>query len=193
MGKAYNRLKFRDDLTLWFERIVLLAQKHGKPVTAVMNHQQMLPMVNASKSRMLVNIDAHSDLVDTTCTVFSCGTWVSYVDWAKEGTYHFRCSGHTRYGDCNGCNGGSDGIFGLFRVSNTSPWKKVKAFNNYKLPDLTELEKEASEISICLSPSYVDSYLEPVFRHVVKELKVPYTRGRRNEHFDVPRKIGEKS
>jgi hypothetical protein len=49
------------------ERVLtkLLLRRGDIPTIAVMNHQQLLPMVNESNADVLVNIDEHSDLCDT--------------------------------------------------------------------------------------------------------------------------------
>ena len=173
--------------------VVTIAKRKNIPVNAVMNHQQLLKFANNSKSRILVNFDKHSDLTDTDIDELSCGSWVSYVKWASEGTYVW-VSPQSGGCDC----GGPIVIFG-----NADPnfryryLKKFPVKNNYKLTSwkrirhrsivsdiaISNYARSCNEVGISLSPDYSDELVQEVFRSVVKTYKLPYLRGRCNESY----------
>jgi hypothetical protein len=150
------------------------------PTKAVMNHQQMLSMVNKSGANYLLNVDAHSDLVPFTTRSFECGSWVTFVKWADIGTYHWW--GRNNSGDCTG------GYFPIFsrRGVSSKPkaiqqwaWKKLKVSYTDQLPRLADYG--VIEACVCMSPSYANSKMTAVFRQWIKDNKIPYRRGVFNE------------
>jgi hypothetical protein len=148
----------------------------GVPITAVMNHQQMLPIVNASKARLLLNIDAHSDLTEDPY-LLDCGSWVSYVSWASRGTYHWWDCSHSE-GDCSGFNP----IF-MYRTirHNTTYWNNLQHTNSNTAPNLSRFK--ITEVAICMSPEYSDQDLQILFKQWVKKNNIPYIKGRRDETY----------
>ena len=169
VGSIYNYL----------DRLCFDIQKSGIPMTAVMNHQQMLSLANESKARRLINIDKHSDLADTKIDRLNCGTWVSYVKWRSEGQYLWFHKHAEFMGDCNQ----TPPIFTTRGVKRKiSDWgyighKKVKTTPSRRYL----MSKDITDFSLVLSPAFVDEELEPVFREIVRGYKIPYQKGRRDE------------
>jgi hypothetical protein len=152
----------------------------GVPTKAVMNHQQMLPMVNGSGADYLLNVDEHSDLFSFRTRNLNCGSWVTFVRWADVGTYHWW--GRSADGDCTG------GSFPIFVRSgvNRKPearrewaWRELKASYEDRLPRLRDYG--IVEACVCLSPSYSSSEVMDVFRKWVRDNRVPYSKGAINE------------
>ena len=177
-----------DRLQKDLQRLVNELNKRQIPIVAVMNHQQLLPLVSDSSARRLVNVDQHSDLADTTVEKLDCGTWVSYVSWRKKGEYVWIRRHSLDAGECNG----GDPIFrergGVDKT--LSDWKKLSTKRVRYLPPLKELLKGVVAAGICLSPSFIPSEnfntvgpYEKVFRRIVRQFKIPYKRGLRNEHY----------
>ena len=168
------------------EEISKFIKSRGTPCVAVMNHQQMLRFVDDSGCDTLLNVDTHSDLAEANVDEFSCGTWVSYVKWRREGRYIWR-HGYTAFrGDCSG----NVNLFGPRPARERgvlSGWKNVAHVRTRNMPELTE---DIQSIGICLSPSYVDFPEETgeVLRGWAKKNNVPYVKGRIDEHFGVRRK-----
>jgi len=163
----------------YLDRLCFDIKKSGIFMTAVMNHQQMLSLVNESKARRLINIDQHSDLVDTKVDRLNCGTWVSYVKWRSEGKYLWFHKHAEHQGDCNQM----PPIFTSRSVRRKiTDWgyighKKVKTTPSRRYL----MNKDITDFSLVLSPAFVDEELEPVFRDIVKGYKIPYRKGWRAE------------
>jgi hypothetical protein len=150
------------------------------PVTAVMNHQQMLRIVNDSPSRYLLNMDLHSDLqANWLATSLHCGSWVSYVKWAPSGTYHWWDCSET-HGDCSV----EDYIFykGKSFVTKTSStrWKDIRYTYSLKNPNLSNIN--IIEVAVCMSPSYSHPAVIPIFRQWVVSNGIRYIKGRKKEN-----------
>lgn len=173
-----------DPWVLWrdLNKIILRAYESRPfiPVHAVMNHQQLTPLVSKSGAKKLVNIDMHSDLADTNVRYFECGTWVSYVDWRKKGEYLWIYRHDLDDGECNGDNP-------IFHCDNRarqkiSDWKKVACKRVQQLPPMKQILDGVIQIGISLSPSWRDRDFEDVFQTLIHYWRIPYTKGRRNEH-----------
>ena len=178
----------KDYLQKDLHRLVTELNKRQVPIIAVMNHQQLLPHVSESGARRLVNVDQHSDLADFIVEKLDCGSWVSYVSWRKKGEYVWIRRHSLEAGECNG----GDPIFrergGVDKT--LSDWKKLSTKRVRYLPPLKELLKGVVAAGICLSPSFIPSSsfqdvggFEKVFRRIVRQFKIPYKRGLRNEHY----------
>jgi hypothetical protein len=154
------------------ERLLQLARKRSIPVTAVMNHQQLLPHVNESKARRLVNVDMHSDFGDPTETyTLECGTWVSYVRWRKEGEYLWVRSLSISEGNCNSYQ----------RWNSGTDWKRTKTIRRSQRQPLTGYLRAAVGMGICLSPGFASACVREATRMLIKQYEVPYTKGRKRE------------
>lgn len=168
-----------------------LKHLHRDKKTAVMNHQQMLSLVNESRARTLINVDFHSDLAEKDCEEFSCGTWVSYVKWRKENnaSYHWiRPIVDTFEGDC-----GQKYMFDFDNnlMPGITDWNKIitKYINPRKLKT-KYITKNVSNVSFCLSPTYCNEGLEPIFREIVNKYNLKYKKGRRREDdYVISRKV----
>lgn len=160
------------------DKILCVAKKRNIPMIAVMNHHQLTNIVSSSNARLLLNIDRHSDLCDTTIDTFECGSWVSYVKWRKEGKYVWMHSNHRIYGECNGGNP----IFldNSIRWS-LSDWKHLSRKNVDSIPSVNSLLFNCVGVGLVLSPEFVDFEFEPIFKKMVKKYNIPYVKGRRNE------------
>jgi len=172
------------DLDYWLRKIPLVdiaeselrntvkrAQRRGIPLLAVMNHQQLLPEVNASSARKLVNVDQHSDLTSADIDNLECGTWVSYVRWRHEGEYLWLRSDRRLF--IGACNGGN-------RWDWETDWKRVRS--EYRAVEVASLvDRHCAGVGLCMSPFYAQGELEEVFRRVVRDFGVFYRKGRRRE------------
>lgn len=154
------------------ERLLRRASGKSIPLIAVMNHQQLLPFVNASGATQLDNIDEHADIESTTCDQLSCGSWVSYVAWRRTGTYRWI----TPQG------GGSDCVRIMYDQRNRawSDWGRLTYTS--RAPSVSSLLADCAGVGICLSPAYVDPVLEPVFRRLVRDFGIRYLKGQRSEY-----------
>jgi len=155
------------------------------PMSAVMNHQQMLRMVNNSKANTLINIDMHSDLASSEVQVLNCGTWVSYVKWRRQAGHYLWLHRHSAWhGECNLGDDMGGPIFeenSIVRRSMTD-WGVIQHRKVKRAPQWAWLKKRNPvEFSLVLSPHYVDRDLEPVFRQIVKDFRLPYIKGIRHE------------
>jgi hypothetical protein len=171
------------DVEAYLNEIFSKAKECKIPCVAVMNHQQLIPFVNKSAARHLINLDEHSDLADTPVTTLNCGTWVNYVTWRNRGMYSWIHAGSVDQGEC------SEGEHVVFRTTRKTgrncDWKKAIHLEVETPPSMRELLAECFGIGFCLSPSYRNSCLEPVFKRIVKRHKLPYLSGKRNEHFSI--------
>ena len=159
--------------------IIERAKKKNLPINAVMNHQQMTPLVNESGALRLLNIDTHSDLASFDVRSFNCGTWVSYVKWRKKGTYAWYHRLSVSHGECS--------VYPIFRRDGVNhkfvDWKSVDRQQVKRLPKLNFLFNECVGVCLCMSPAYSDWQFRDVFRNLVKEYGIPYKRGREDEDY----------
>lgn len=148
----------------------LLQRAQDIPVIAVMNHQQLLQPINNSGAERLINIDEHSDITDADIDNLECGTWVSYVKWRMTGHYIWiRPDRTTEYGSCNGdvknWNQGTD-------------WYKTESkYISNKNIKLARYLNDCVGIGICMSPHYSIYELIGIFKRIVKQYDIPYTKG----------------
>jgi len=171
------------DCDYWYDadqaerQLILLMQKlrAGVPVIAVMNHQQMLPEVNASGALQLINIDEHSDLSEKTVGSFDCGTWVSYVKWRQQGTYIWVRPDKSYQGSCNGDDRATWNALTDWKYSDS----RYIARKNLRI---TNYLQDCVGVGLCMSPAYACSDVIRVFRHIVKHYDIPYRKGLRKEN-----------
>lgn len=167
-----------------FATVLDACTKHHN-ISAVMNHQQMLPLVNKSSARILLNLDRHSDLGEGDETeALGCGSWVNYVKWRGEGRYIWV---HPDDPDMIGdCNGGPK----LFVHKQTAPNLPVSwgAATHHTFPDdrecldiVVQWLNIADEVCICMSPDYTVDTGVIEFREWVKRSGVKYRKGIKNE------------
>jgi hypothetical protein len=146
------------------------------PKIAVMNHQQLLPFINDSRARHLINVDTHSDLATEDCNILGCGTWVSYVNWRTQGTYTWYHRLELSMGDCADKR--------IFRERCTlkfeTDWKSLHR-KRVKIFPKKLYEGTYEGIGLVLSPEYSDKELFPVFREIVKTYNIKYVKGTMNE------------
>ena len=155
----------------FLHKVLKHAKKNGLPILFVMNHQQLLPFINASNARTLVNVDEHSDLSVATEHELTCGSWVSYVKWRSDGVYAWlRNSEDTEHGQCNGrgsWNMGTD-----WWVAATACTDPVLYFQRNR--GLHYVER----VGVCLSPEYTNKRQQKTFYDLLHEYAVPYKKGR---------------
>jgi hypothetical protein len=177
MKKTYLSvdLDFWIDPTRAREQLYRLMQHIGKrSIIAVMNHQQMLAYVNASGAKRLINIDAHSDLAESSVRKRDCGTWISYVTWRKQGEYIWIRPDASFQGSCNGDD---RAIW-----NNDTDWKySVSRYISRKNLKLTTYLHDCVGVGLCMSPAYASSEVVEVFREIVDRYGIPYRKGRMNE------------
>lgn len=154
-------------------QLIKRARKRDIPITAVMNHQQMLREINELTADRLVNVDEHADISDAGVDVLNCGTWVSYVRWRRGAEYLWiRNSRGSSLGDCNGSgphwNSGHD-------------WRRARSqYGGAKL-DLLSYLRGCVGIGLCLSPEFSTGDMADFFRDIVSEFDIPYRKGRNDE------------
>lgn len=154
----WNNLKPKQ-LEADLRRIISHAQKENIPINAVMNHQQMLPLVNNSGATRLLNIDTHSDLASFDVQSFNCGTWVSYVKWRKRGAYAWYHRLSVSSGECSAYP-----IFNQIGVNHKYvDWKFVFRQRVKRLPKIDSLFKKCVGVCLCMSPAYSDYRFRDVF------------------------------
>jgi len=152
-------------------RIVRHCRHRNIPVAAVMNHQQMMPAVSASPARRLLNVDAHDDLIIEPESL-GCGSWVSFVEWAPQGTYEWIRRGSLFIGSC-------DGRIRWRSRNHGTNWNRIRARKLREFP-FEELQNDIVEVGLCMSPGYCDfrHRHDEVFREVIRRYWIPYRRGR---------------
>lgn len=153
--------------------------RHFIPIRAVTNHQQMLPLVNASQATRLVNLDTHSDLASDP-EELNCGTWCSYVAQRRDAQYHWIHASAAWEGECNG----DDPIFHRTGVNHElTDWGLVTHQKVRRAPNLDTLLCDACMVCVCSSPQYAEAGLEEQFHAWRQEHAIPYRKGRRDESF----------
>jgi hypothetical protein len=160
--------------------IVFIAKKNHIPVHSVMNHQQLLPYANECGAKMLINVDRHSDLYHKKVQGLGCGSWVSYVDWRRTGSYLWIRDSLIKAGSCN------------FKDPDISyeTYKKWNAFVDWKqsstvriLPKNLNIDmSRCVGVGICMSPWYSLCCVSEIFRKIVVKNKLPYKKGNRLEN-----------
>jgi len=141
-----------------------------------MNHHQMLRCVNQSHARRLVNLDAHSDLANKDVDELNIGTWISYVKWRKQGQYIWLRNASDPYG-------GECGYSFTYPHARHTDWSSVTTHHIDYVPTLRDLNKmSVVEIGMCMSPAFCEKDHEMSFVHWLKENKIQYRKGYRDEH-----------
>lgn len=165
--------RFPEEAVPAIEQVVGFVRQRGLPCTVVMNHQQILPLINASPARTLVNIDEHSDLSGPPINDLNCGTWVSYVRWRAEGRYLWVRNHPNSYHGC--CNGG------LGRWNYRHEWASARTTHAAQHRALDgRLTSDVIEVVLCLSPAFTPEAVYDVGRKMLKGF--PYRREVKNEH-----------
>lgn len=166
----------------YLDQLVALCRgRHFIPIRAVMNHQQMLPLLNQSRATKVVNVDTHSDLSDPTVTEeLNCGTWLTYYVHRRDSHYHWIHADDTRIGDCNG----DDPIFRSNGADQClTDWALVTHEKVRRPPNLHTLLCDASMVCVCSSPMYADDELIEQFNDWRKAHDIPYRKGRKDEWY----------
>ena len=162
---------------------------NGIPLSAVANHNQMLSLVDDSKTNQLINIDYHSDLATNNVDNLNCGTWVSYVKNRRTSKYKWLHLNDANYGDCNG----SEAIFkGITQVEKRFykgqvDWGEVahKEVSNPVFDFKKIINKEfVTQVCICESPSYTNHNIYEKFREWRKNKKIEYKRGLKWDSYE---------
>lgn len=150
------------------------------PISAVMNHQQLLWNVNRAHVQRLVNLDFHSDLLEKEVDTLHCGSWVSYVQWRRWGEYIWvRPEEDPTLGSCNR---GSD-------WANGTDWKKATSV--VRAPDrmnLRSLHRNCLGIGLCMSPAFICKDMQLAFTLLVTQSNIPYRPGDWTEHIQEVRR-----
>jgi hypothetical protein len=168
----YNgvRTEYYAFIAMYLADLVRGARQRRIPVTAVDNHQQMLPFVDKSKARRLVNVDTHSDLASKDVEIFSCGSWISYVKWRNKGVYEWWSQEDAMEGDCSIPNDGRP-IWSVGRRARLArvDWSDIIYKRMYgALKPVHEMLDDVVHLSICESPGYSDVRLLPIFQNLVR-------------------------
>jgi hypothetical protein len=176
-----NRIQGARTATLYLDRVASLCRSQNVQLNAVMNHHQMLPLVDSSGATTLINIDLHSDLADSDVCEFNCGTWISYVSLRQSGHYHWIQGDEICEGECNppapiwARNGR--------HKAHLTDWGSIQRTFTRSAPRPEKIiTRECVGVGVCLSPSYCGYELEQVFHSWRKHWNVPYRKGRRDEY-----------
>jgi len=168
----------------YLNQIARHAKRWNINLTSVMNHQQMLPLVNKSKARHLLNIDTHSDLAPANVAQLDCGSWISYVKWRGEGIYEWVHRSPCAIGDC------ASAVHGLiiFRdgqasIDDVTDWRKITHRLSPGAPRPSYIVPQCADICVCMSPDYADDALQDLFTAWRIEHGIKYTKGRRDENY----------
>jgi hypothetical protein len=136
----------------------------------------MLPLVNKTKARRLLNFDYHSDMYGETDGWINCATWVDYIKWRSEGKYLWIRQESHMLGDLGSLFGQGDKAKKL----ELSGWKSIHARTDFfSVPD--RLIQNACEVCVCMSPDYSLPEHVRSFRWWVKACGVRYRKGKMNE------------
>lgn len=155
--------------------VVNRAANRKVPIVAVMNHQQLLPFVNASSARKLINVDEHSDLASCDIERLECGSWVSYVRWRRNGEYLWiRNCKALHVGNCNG-----NGL--TWKAGND--WGKTSSRYQPLLPIASLVDRNCVGVGLCMSPDYANPFVQDAFMRVVRSNAIQWRKGRRNENY----------
>jgi hypothetical protein len=150
------------------------------PITAVMNHQQLLWNVNRTPVQRLINFDFHSDLVSADVKELHCGSWVSYVHWRRWGEYIWvRPKEDPSMGSCNG----------EVHWNEATDWKAAKSL--IRDPDHVRLQafyRNCRGIGVCMSPAFINKSMQEAFLQIIAANKIPYRPGDPTEHISVERR-----
>ena len=163
--------------------LVKFLDGRGKtPTIAVMNHQQLLPYVDKSRARTLVNVDYHSDLHEANTQEFHCGSWVSFVKWRKQGRYLWvRQTVNSSQGSCNHKG------FGPNWNSNTD-WLSAQTVRCACRPDLCKYLPKCVGIGLCRSPAYAEEPLQNLYFRLLKKYRIQYIVGDLTENVTEHRR-----
>jgi len=119
-------------------------------------HHHILPFVNKHPSKVLMNIDYHSDLAEDNLSDVNCGTWANHVKWRLKSHYIWVCPNRR---DCyvkgNGrCDTGRD-----FPGDPTDPfgkrlstWKYTTVKTGLQWVNLSRVKA----VAYAVSPDYVE-------------------------------------
>jgi hypothetical protein len=164
----------------YLSELIVGAKRKRIPINSVMNHQQLLPFVDSCNATCLVNVDEHSDLYNVNIEALSCGSWISYVQWRKNGRYLWIRKDSSTKHHCNyvlpeqwGDNG-----WKRHRIWNTNTdWNISKSIHisSIKLDQFNL--RDCVGIGLSLSPDYTQPALQQLFRELVKEYSLPYKKG----------------
>lgn len=158
-------------------RLTRFADKRRIPLYVVMNHQQLLPYVNASRARTLINVDEHSDLASMYVDALDCGSWVAYVRWRDEGRYLWVRSHEDASNGC--CSIGPPPWDDHdWNVADTRYADQDKALKGLLTDDVVG-------IGVCLSPTYAPIDVYDAARELLQGR--PYKKGRLNDDTIVRR------
>lgn len=152
----------------------LIDRPRDIPITAVMNHQQLLWNVNRTHVQRLVNLDFHSDLVGCGTSNLHCGSWVSFVQWRKWGEYIWvRPKEDPSMGACS-----RSGAWHKY-----TDWKKATSVTrNPERMNLRTLYRNCMGIGLCMSPAFINKEMQMAFTLLVTEHRIPYREGDWTEH-----------
>lgn len=169
------------DTTAMVNALMDLMNKRGRvPIIAVMNHQQLLPHVDKSRARHLINVDYHSDLHNISTKELHCGSWVAYVKWRANGKYTWiRPEKDQSQGRCESL-GARWNSFTDWRQS-CSLIRSVHAFRPSKLLP------NCSGIGLCMSPAFISREMEEFFKELIRLCKIPYEPGDPTERITEAR------
>jgi hypothetical protein len=133
----------------------------------------MLPLVNKSKARNLINFDYHSDMYGETNGWVDCATWVDYIKWRSTGRYLWIRQNSDLIGDLGSLFGRDDRAAKL----ESSGWRNIFARTEFfSVPD--RLVKNACEVCVCMSPSYALPEHIRSFKWWIKTCGVKYRKGK---------------
>jgi hypothetical protein len=147
------------------------------PIAVVSSHHHLLPFVDAVKSRHLVNLDWHDDILSEEQFLIDgethCGNWINAVRWKDQGQYTWlRIQRNAFHGYCDGPS--------VWEEHYSTGWKSI---NKSRIQDISDIPlRQVEVVGISISPSYLSSnetawgFLEKIFgsfKSALKEAKYP--------------------
>jgi hypothetical protein len=146
-----------NSLESFFKRVFSL----NKPIFVAAYHDQLLPHINTSGCKTLINIDFHSDLLGEQPEELTEGSWVNYVRWKADGRYCWRHPTR-KLQLANYCHRYID----PFLDEEHGGWKQATHRQGLNLywPGI-------EAVGVCLSPAWVQ--WRDALRHIMYQLHYP--------------------
>jgi len=147
------------------------------PIALTKHHHQVLPFVNKHKTKVLMNIDYHSDLCEDDegggLPALDCGSWVNHVRWRKSGEYVWVCPNKTNcyYDGAGRCDSERDRTTDPFKNRNTG-WYDAKVLSTLKHVELERVNAAA----ISVSPDFLHWNFRTTSAFLQKERESYYVR-----------------
>ena len=137
------------------------------PSTVVVSHEKLIPHINSSKAKTVINVDYHSDLADLQvkqskiANELDEGTWGNFVKFKEDGTFIWIYPEKECWKNLHGERGHGRCDWEKSPFSRKSleicGWRSVRRRKN-RLLTKKEWDK-VSRVGISMSTDWIDNYL----------------------------------